>query len=130
MNPPNAHIGLRHVALYIQNLEACEKFYVDVLGFKCDWKPDEDNIYLSTGYDNLALHRAKPDFNPAKDQRLDHIGIILKEQSDVDDWFEFIKANDGDIRKTPKDHRDGTRSFYCADPDGNIVQLIWIPTIK
>ncbi len=127
MNRPNPHLGLRHIALYIAKLEACEKFYIEILGFKLDWKPDPDNIYLSSGYDNLALHRVKPDFNPGKDQHLDHLGLFLKNKEDVDSWFEFIKTQGGDIRKTPKDHRDGTRSFYCADPDGNIVQLIWMP---
>lgn len=130
MKRPAPHIGLRHVALFCQDLKACETFYVDLLGFKVDWKPDEDNIYLTSGYDNLALHRAKPGFNPSKDQHLDHIGIIIKEKASVDDWFAYIQANQGDIRKAPKDHRDGTRSFYCADPDGNIVQLIWIPSIQ
>ena len=129
MNQPNPHLGLRHVALYIRNLEACEQFYVNILGFKLDWKPDVDNIYLSSGSDNLALHRAKPDFNPSKDQHLDHMGLFLKEKTDVDAWFEFLKANHVKIMKEPKDHRDGTRSFYCADPDGNIVQLIWVPEL-
>ncbi len=127
MNRPNSHLGLRHVALYIRKLETCETFYTDILGFKLDWKPDADNIYLSSGSDNLALHRAKESFNPGKDQHLDHLGLFLKNKEDVDAWFEFIKSQNGDIRKAPKDHRDGTRSFYCADPDGNIVQLIWVP---
>lgn len=130
MNRPPAHIGMRHIAFYVTNLAACEQFYCNILGFKLDWKPDEDNIYLSSGYDNLALHRAKANADMSGDQHLDHMGICLKNKADVDAWFEFIKANNGDIRKNPKDHRDGTRSFYCADPDGNIVQLIWIPTIK
>lgn len=130
MNYPNNHLGLRHVALYVRKLEACEAFYTNILNFKLDWKPDPDNIYLSSGADNLALHRAKADFNPGKDQHLDHLGLFLKEKADVDGWFEFITAQGGDIRKAPKDHRDGTRSFYCADPDGNIVQLIWMPNLS
>ena len=35
-----------------------KRFYVDVLGFAVEWEPDPDNVYLTSGRDNLALHRA------------------------------------------------------------------------
>ena len=95
-----------------------------------DWRPDPDNLYLTSGNDNFALHRAPADFNPVKPQRLDHIGFFLTERADVDAWFEFLSAEGVKIMAKPKDHRDGTRSFYCADPDGNVVQMIYYPRIK
>ena len=52
------HAGLRHLALHARDLDAMKRFYVDVLGFAVEWEPDADNIYLSSGIDNLALHRA------------------------------------------------------------------------
>src|SRR6056300_1355793 len=55
--PRPAHGGLRHVALYIEPFEACLHFYCEVLGFAVEWKPDEDNAFLCSGIDNLALHR-------------------------------------------------------------------------
>src|SRR5471032_3535731 len=55
-----AHAGLRHLALHARDLEAMRRFYVDVLGFSVEWEPDADNVYLSSGTDNLALHRAHP----------------------------------------------------------------------
>ena len=57
MNRPPATIGMRHVALFVPDLEACEHFYVDLLGMKVEWRPDPDNVYLTSGQDNLALHR-------------------------------------------------------------------------
>lgn len=33
------------------------------------------------------------------------------------------------IVKPPKQHRDGSYSFYVADPDENIVQVLYEPTI-
>jgi catechol 2,3-dioxygenase-like lactoylglutathione lyase family enzyme len=27
----------------------------------------------------------------------------------------------------PRGHRDGSVSFYCRDPDGNLVQVLWLP---
>jgi predicted enzyme related to lactoylglutathione lyase len=33
------------------------------------------------------------------------------------------------ILKEPKTHRDGARSFYCLDPAGNTVQMIYHPPL-
>ena len=51
------HQGLRHLALNARDLDAMKHFYVELLGFSVEWEPDADNIYLSSGIDNLALHR-------------------------------------------------------------------------
>ena len=52
------HQGLRHLALNVRDLESMKRFYVDLLGFAVEWEPDRDNVYLSSGIDNLALHRS------------------------------------------------------------------------
>lgn len=127
MNKPKPTSGMHHVALYVKNFDACKHFYVDLLGMSIQWQPDNDNLYLTSGNDNLALHRAPVDFNPAKHQHLDHIGFFLTDSSEVDVWCEYLTAQQVTIKALPKDHRDGTRSFYCADPDGNIVQMIYYP---
>lgn len=129
MKRPPATAGLRHVALYAKSLEASERFYVDLLGMRVEWRPDPDNVYLTSGNDNLALHRATGEFAEAASQRLDHIGFIIPEMAQVDAWYDFLRANGVVIVKEPKTHRDGARSFYCRDPDGNIVQLIYHPPI-
>ena len=36
----------------------------------------------------------------------------------------------GTIAKTPKQHRDGSYSFYFSDPDGNLIQALYEPTIS
>ncbi len=130
MEKPKPTAGLRHVALLVTNFDACKHFYVDLLGMTIDWYPDADNLYLTSGHDNLALHRAPADFVAAKSQRLDHIGFFLTEKDDVDSWHAYLAAQKVPIKAAPKDHRDHTRSFYCADPDGNIVQFIYYPRVK
>src|SRR4051812_24569149 len=124
---PKPTAGLHHVALCVSHFSECEYFYTQLLGMTIAWRPDADNLYLTSGNDNLALHRAPPDFIPAKHQRLDHIGFFLNERNDVDEWHLFLQAHDVTIKALPKDHRDGTRSFYCADPEGNTVQMIYMP---
>ena len=70
-------LGIRHVALYVADLAAAERFWVDVMGYAVEWRPDPDNVYLRGGADNLALHRAQPSGAPADGGRLDHIGIAV-----------------------------------------------------
>lgn len=126
---PGVTGGLRHVALSCADLESCERFYVDLLGMQVEWRPDADNVYLSSGNDNLALHRAGTDDDMSGAQHLDHIGFIIRDSETVDDWYQFFVANDVVIKAQPRTHRDGARSFYCHDPDGNTVQLIYHPPI-
>lgn len=130
MNRPATTLGLRHVALFVQEFEACEKFYVDLLGMTVEWRPDDDNVYLTGGPDNLALHRASNSTSVDKFQKLDHIGFIIKTPDQVDEWFNFLQENKVKIRNAPKTHRDGARSFYCYDPDGVVVQMIYHPPIS
>ena len=122
-------LGLRHVALLVKNLEECVAFYTDVLHMQIEWNPDPDNYYLTSGQDNLALHRAKENFNPSGDQRLDHLGFILQTPDDVDHWHENFLQHNIQILAKPKTHRDGARSFYCKDPGGNVIQMIYHPPL-
>src|SRR6185369_515908 len=78
-----AHAGLRHLALHARDLDAMKRFYIDVLGFAVEWEPDPDNVYLSSGIDNLALHRAE---NVSPHGALDHLGLIVRKAEDVDRW--------------------------------------------
>ena len=129
MQRPNPTAGMRHVALFVADLEACERFYVELMGMAVEWRPDADNVYLTSGNDNLALHRAPAGFRPEGSQRLDHIGFIIDTPADVDAWYEFLRRNDVAMKTAPRTHRDGARSFYCADPVGNTVQIIFHPPI-
>lgn len=127
MNKPGPTSGMRHVALYAENFEACESFYVNLLGMQVEWRPDAGNVYLTSGNDNLALHRTTESVSGP--QKLDHIGFILDTADLVDDWYQWLLAHDVPMRTLPKTHRDGARSFYCEDPDGVVVQMIYHPPI-
>jgi catechol 2,3-dioxygenase-like lactoylglutathione lyase family enzyme len=129
MKKPANTLGLRHVALFVSNLEQCLSFYTELLGMEIEWQPDADNVYLTGGSDNLALHRWHGEAFD-KTQKLDHIGFILKTEADVDDWHAYLAAKNVVIKKAPKTHRDGARSFYCLDPAGTLVQMIFHPPIS
>ena len=124
-----SHAGLRHVALNVTRLEEMKRFYVELLGFAVEWEPDPDNVYLSSGIDNLALHRAGGD-RAAAGQALDHLGLIVREAGDVDSWATFLEDRGVMMDAEPRTHRDGARSCYFRDPDGNVVQVIHHPPIS
>jgi len=124
MRPGNTN-GMRHVALFAHEFEASEHFYTELLGMEVEWRPDVDNVYLSSGNDNLALHRSEN--QPAG--KLDHIGFFINDIELIDEWFEFLKSNDVHMLTGPRTHRDGARSFYCLDPSGVRVQMIYHPPI-
>jgi catechol 2,3-dioxygenase-like lactoylglutathione lyase family enzyme len=124
------HAGLRHLALNVYDLGAMKRFYVDLLGFAVEWEPDPDNVYLSSGLDNLALHRAAVLVSAGIASPLDHLGLIVRAADDVDRWAAFLEGNGVTIDAKPRTHRDGARSCYFRDPDGNRVQIIHHPPIS
>lgn len=128
---PAQTLGMRHVALFVRNMEACEHFYVQLLGMEVEWRPDQHNVYLTSGGDNLALHQANPKLHRDETtQRLDHIGFFVNEAEEVDAWFTFLTEHGVKVRTEPRTHRDGARSFYCYDPDGTNVQIIHHPPVN
>lgn len=132
------HLGLRHLALRVTNLARSRMFYEQLLGMKVVWEPDVDNVYLSSGMDNLALHQISKSelaaYQPPKAQLLDHIGVLLESPQAVDRMFQAVEPAigrfGGAIAKPPKQHRDGSYSFYFSDPDGIVIQALYEPTIS
>jgi len=121
--------GLRHVALNVASVSAAVEFYASLFGMQVVWQPDPDNAYLSSGCDNLALHQAQKD-TPPEGQRLDHLGFIVASPEDVDQAAAVLAARSIPLRKPPRTHRDGSRSLYFADPDGNTIQILYEPTLS
>jgi catechol 2,3-dioxygenase-like lactoylglutathione lyase family enzyme len=114
-------LGIRHVALFVANLPAAERFWVDTMGYEVEWRPDDDNVYLRGGLDNLALHRGSP---PSGAGILDHIGIAVPTAADVDAWATYLEAQGVRLKTQPKTHRDGSRSIYFHGPGSLLIQII------
>ena len=130
-----SHAGLRHLALGVRRLEAMKRFYIDVLGFEVEWEPDADNVYLSSGIDNLALHRSTSptpggSTGEGRGSALDHLGLVVRSPADVDGWAAFLESRGLILDAGPRTHRDGARSCYFSDPDGNRIQIIHHPPIS
>ncbi|HXW85574.1 MAG TPA: VOC family protein [Candidatus Binataceae bacterium] len=122
------HRGMRHLALKVANVERSRDFYERVFGMKVVWQPDPDNAYLSSGCDNLALHRGDP--GSTAEQRLDHLGFVVPSIPEVEFAWKWTQDNHLEVAHPLKHHRDGSVSFYIRDPDGNAVQVLYEPSIS
>ena len=122
---------MRHIALKVRDVKRSKAFYQEVLGMDVVWEPDPQNVYLSSGTDNIALHEAPFDTtNAARSEQLDHFGFLVES-------IERVRALETEFRNhgikivTPfKIHRDGSASFYITDPDGIVIQMLYEPTLS
>ena len=122
--------GLFHIALNVADVARARAFYRDVIGFRVEWEPDPDNVYLTLGRDNLAIHKAPAGADLASTSKLDHIGLILPTPDDVDRWASWLASHGVTIVAAPRTHRDGARSLYARDPEGTLIQFIYHPPIS
>jgi catechol 2,3-dioxygenase-like lactoylglutathione lyase family enzyme len=120
--------GLRHLALRVADVACATRFYQQVFGMRLVWQPDAENAYLSSGCDNLALHRG--DSGDRAAQSLDHFGFVVPTIAELEAGYEWAHRNQMDIANPLRHHRDGSVSFYIRDPDGNLIQLLYEPSIS
>jgi catechol 2,3-dioxygenase-like lactoylglutathione lyase family enzyme len=128
-----ALLGLRHLALYVaeDRYAATLRFYREGMGMRTDWEPDDAAVYLTSGTDNLALHRV-PEVGRAH-PALDHLGFMVPDGPAVEAWHARLSARADqlgiEILAKPRLHRDGATSFYLLDPAGNKLQIVHIPSV-
>lgn len=122
--PPPPALGVRHLALRVRDLEAVERFFVELLGYRVEWRPDPDDVYLIGHQDNVALHRAG---DAAGSGILDHVGILVARAEDVDAWAGWLEGRGARLAARPRTHRDGARSLYLEGPEGLMVQILHHP---
>ena len=122
-----------HLSLRVRDLDASEKFYIEILGMRPVWRSEGEIAFLECGNDDLALIQIPKEEVQAFRQRaqssqsLHHFGFRVRSRDGVDQLAEEMKAHGIVIDDGPRDHRDGSRSFYFRDPDGNHVQILWDP---
>ena len=59
------------------------------------WEPDPQNVYLTSGSDNLALHELPRESDPGSvSQQLDHLGFVVETIERVKELEKEFQAKD------------------------------------
>lgn len=124
-------LGMRHIALKVRDAARSQQFYQDVLGMDIVWQPDPQNVYLSSGCDNIAIHEVAGGFvDNGGERQLDHLGFVVESIERVKELEQSFRGQGVTIVHPFKVHRDGSASFYCADPDGIVIQMLYEPHLS
>ncbi len=122
---------MRHIALKVRSAAQSKVFYESILGMDVVWEPDAQNVYLSSGCDNIAIHEVSEKFlATAEEKQLDHLGFVVESIERVRELEAEFRVQGVTIVHPFKVHRDGSASFYCADPDGVTIQMLYEPTLS
>ena len=123
--------GMRHIALKVKDVARSKNFNQEILGMDVVWEPDPQNVYLSSGCDNIAIHGVSANFtSDAEERQLDHLGFVVESIARVKELEQEFVAEGVRIVHPFKIHRDGSASFYCTDPDGIVIQMLYEPQLS
>ncbi|HEX6476859.1 MAG TPA: VOC family protein [Acidimicrobiales bacterium] len=117
---------LRHLALRVHDLSACESFYTDVMGMGLDLRPNDERVYLTSGSEHLALYRRHED--QRDHERLMWMSFVTEAPDDVEAWHAYLGEQGVKGLSEVRHHPHGSRSVRFRDPDGHDVQIMYIPT--
>ena len=110
--------GVHHVSLNVTDVEATKDFYVDILGFTVDPRPD----FSFPGYwlgmaDRRQVHLIGDATVPENHGQ--HFALHV---TDLDAVVGELRANGVEV-SDPKVQPTGARQAFAVDPSGNMVEF-------
>lgn len=117
--------NLDHLVITTQNLDACLRFYVDVLGMECI---HSDGRYaVRFGNQKFNIHTKKAEFLPAAAHpTYGSLDLCLAVEDDILSVKREIEEKGYPIEEGPVVRHGALgemNSLYLRDPDGNLVEL-------
>jgi glyoxylase I family protein len=116
---------LHHVSLNVTDLERAKMFYEKVLCLEELERPDFGfpGAWYKVGQQQLHLIVLSSSQTIRQDQQLTsregHFALRVGNYSETVDWLE---KHGVEILKKP-DSKSGFAQIFCADPDGNLIEL-------
>jgi catechol 2,3-dioxygenase-like lactoylglutathione lyase family enzyme len=120
-------VGVAHIGLRTDNLEAARKFYGGLLGFQEPFhieKPKSEGGGLLLTYFKVNDHQyieVFPELANPKQDRLSHISF---ETSDAEQLRSYLASKGVKVPDKLEPMEDGNRGFEVADPDGHDVEFV------
>ncbi len=122
-----AIVGVAHIGLKTDNLDAARKFYTGVLGFQepfsLDKTPDEGTGLLLT-YFKVNDHQYIEMFPELTDPKMDRLSHISFETTDAEQMRAYLASRGVKVPEKLEPMRDGNRGFDVIDPDGHDVEFV------
>ena len=109
-----------HIALRVENLDRAKSFYLN-LGMQLIWD-DKDWCYLEAGKGKDGLALLGPSYKAAGP----HFAFHFEEKKEVENIYSDLKKSGVNVAPI-HEHRDGTASFYMQDPEGNWLEMLYVP---
>jgi catechol 2,3-dioxygenase-like lactoylglutathione lyase family enzyme len=127
MSGPAAIEAIVETAIYVDDLDAAEAFYRDILGLEVDGREAGRHVFFRVGNAVLLAFRAETtlrgDTLPAHGASgPGHFALGVRADA-LDDWRTWLEARGVAIEKEMTWPRGG-RSLYFRDPAGNSVELV------
>jgi catechol 2,3-dioxygenase-like lactoylglutathione lyase family enzyme len=113
--------GYNHVAIVVTDLEACKKFYGEILGLK-DAQGQRPAFHFPGQWYQVdqytQLHLMV--FDEVIPNTMRHVAL---EVEDFPNALAHLEAHNIDIVEGPDKRPDGSDYLFCKDPDGNLVEI-------
>jgi catechol 2,3-dioxygenase-like lactoylglutathione lyase family enzyme len=106
---------IKHLAIKTVDPERLAKFYVDVFELEIVNRSDKGAVYLTDGYLNLALLKARGDVPPG----LNHFGFAVDDMEAVSERLEAAGMEGPKLRPNNPPYAE----VRAIDPDGNMFDL-------
>ncbi len=111
---------LGHVAVRVKDVARAKSFYIN-LGMKLVWD-DPEWCYLETEPNSDGLALLGPNYKAAGP----HFAFHFSNKSDVEKARSELMESGVHVGSL-HEHRDGTSSFYLRDPEGNWLEMLYVP---
>lgn len=115
-----------HLVLTTADLDACLRFYVDLLGMELDGT--NQRYALRFGDQKINIHRRPAEFLPAAARPAPgSADFCLVAAGDIKEIFAELRAKNAPFELPEITARTGALgpidSIYLRDPDGNLVEI-------
>jgi len=117
-------VGVAHIGLNTDDMEAARKFYTGMLGFAEPFSLDKPGGGLKLTYFKVNDHQFVEIFPDLKEPKQDRLNHIAFETTDAEQLRLYLASRSVRVPEKLAAMQDGNRGFEILDPDGHLVEFV------